>query len=119
MRVFSLGQVLTITTGKMLCRQGVGGIYEILNYMTNDNLFTHQLPRAINECAPYLLKQFPQLAGVDASPVKDEVSLERWLADVMARFGETLEVEPIPQDDHTYRDPVEELREMTNEPPRG
>src|SRR3990167_7087526 len=29
--------------------------------MAGDNLFTHQLPRASDECKPYLLEQFPQL----------------------------------------------------------
>lgn len=57
---FPLGVVLAITTGRLLC--DMGGIYEILNHMTKDDLFTHQLPGASKQCKPVLLAQFPELA---------------------------------------------------------
>lgn len=62
-KTFPLGTVLSITTGYLLAPNGIGGVYEILNFMTGDNLYTHQLPRVGRECAPYLLKQFPALAS--------------------------------------------------------
>lgn len=108
-RTFTLGQVLSVTTGMLCCE--IGGVYEILNYMTRDSLFTHQLPRAMRECGPWLLRQHPALAEVDASGVTPE-NWRDWLAAQEARFGEMLDVEPIPQDDHTRRDPVAELAEM-------
>jgi hypothetical protein len=61
-RTFPLGDVLSVTTGRFLSSRGMGGIYEILNYMTGDNLFTHQLPRAMDECAPWLLRRYPHLS---------------------------------------------------------
>ena len=108
-RDFALGQVLSITTGRLCC--DIGGVYEILNYMTRDNLFTHQLPRAMRECAPWLLRQHPQLGAVDASAVTRE-NWQEWLLSQEARWGTTLSVHPIPQDDHTRRDPIEEAMEM-------
>ena len=33
------------------------GIYDILNFLTGDNLYTHQLPRAMRECEPWLRAQ--------------------------------------------------------------
>ncbi len=49
-KTFPLAQVLSITTGRLFC--DMDGIYEILNFLTNDNLFTHQLPGAANEVKP-------------------------------------------------------------------
>ncbi len=66
---FHLGDVLSITTQRLVSPRHMVGVYDILNFMTGDNLFTHQLPRAANECKPYLLEQFPKLAEVDASGV--------------------------------------------------
>jgi len=56
MRKFHISDILTVTTGKMVSVHNVEGLYDILNYMTEDNLYTHQLPRAMEECEPYLKK---------------------------------------------------------------
>ena len=37
------------------------GSYEILNFLTGDSLYTHQLPRAVRQCEPWLRAQFPTL----------------------------------------------------------
>lgn len=108
---FELGDVLSITTEKLVSRRHVDGVYAILNWMTNDNLYTHQLPRAGKECKPWLLRQHPELRTVDADGVNETNWLD-WLAKQEAAFGATLAVARIPRDDHTYREPLEELREM-------
>jgi hypothetical protein len=100
-RSFHLGDVLSVTTGKLVSPRLIEGVYDILNYMTGDSLFTHQLPRASRECAPWLLRQHPELATVDASGVT-RTTWRRWLAEQIAQFGDSLEVEP----------PLTELREM-------
>lgn len=56
---FTLAQVLSITTERLLC--DIGGVYEILNHITGDSLFTHQLPRAGRFAAPLLLELYPEL----------------------------------------------------------
>lgn len=58
---FSLGDVLSITTGRLLSERRIDGVYDILNWMTGDDLFTHQLPRAGKACQPWLVEQYPQL----------------------------------------------------------
>jgi hypothetical protein len=113
MRRFHLGDVLSITTGRLVSPSHIDGVYAILNYMTRDNLFTHQLPRASKECAPWLLRQHPKLAEVK---VPDEFSgkahVDEWLAEQVKGYGETLEIQPIPQDDHDRKNPLTELEEM-------
>lgn len=112
-KTFPLGTVLSITTGIMLAPNGVGGIYEILNHMAGDNLYTHQLPRAMRECAPYLLKQFPQLAKVDASAVKQD-NWADFMNDLSQRYPAEFAVEPLPPGEHYEIDPVSELAEMVH-----
>lgn len=64
---FPLAQILTITTGRLLCP--IDGVYEILNHITGDSLFTHVLPRAGKFAKPILLEAYPELAaaGTDAA----------------------------------------------------
>lgn len=118
-RTFHLGDVLTITTGALVSPRHMDGVYDILNWMTGDDLMTHQLPRASNECHGPLLAQHPDLAAVvlpesfgsrDVDQVKANV--ERWLAEQVARFGETREVAPLDPADHTQMDPFTEMRKV-------
>jgi hypothetical protein len=114
-RQFHIGDILTITTGRIVSPRMMDGVYDILNFMTADKLYTHQLPRAMEECKPYLLKQYPQLAEVEIPDFK-KVGVWAWLFEQGVKYGEHFDVEPIPQDDHTFRDPIEELLEMTSKP---
>lgn len=108
---FTLGQVLSVTTEKLLCP--VGDLYKILNHMTGDSLYTHQLPRASRECAPYLLKQFPQLAAVNAESVTTE-NWAVWLHDQVIEHGNEFEVAPLPEHAHEFIDPISELAEKVH-----
>lgn len=109
---FHLGDALSITTGNLVSPSGIGGVYAILNWMTQDNLFTHQLPRAIVECRPWLLRQHPVLETITVPDFGSPDEVAPWLDEQVARVGEHLDVAPIPVDDHTHRDPLEELAEM-------
>lgn len=109
---FHLGDILSITTGRLVSPTLIEGVYGILNFMTNDDLFTHQLPRAADECKPYLLRQFPQFADIDASVINRE-NWRTWLAEQVKRYGELFDVQPIPMDDHNVIDPFVEFKQMT------
>ena len=115
MKKFHLGDVLSITTGRLVSPRGIDGVYDILNHMTGDNLFTHQLPRASDECKPFLAKQFPQLAEINASGVNPQ-NHKTWLAEQVAKYGEEFEVEPIPADAHEVKNPMVEAAEMMGGP---
>lgn len=131
-RRFHLGDVLSITTGRLVSPRHMDGVYDILNFMTGDNLFTHQLPRACDECKPYLLKQFPQLntAFIQSAcrtldrevenrdsrdPENGEpmpLNITAWLEELTTRYGEYLEVETIPKEAHEKKNPLAEMQEM-------
>jgi len=109
-RDFHITDILTVTTGNLVSSRHMDGVYDILNYLTGDNLFTHQIPRALTECAPPLLRQHPQLAAADTSGVTPE-NLPVRTAEWVAAFGEMLPVAPLPQGAHEFIDPILELAE--------
>jgi hypothetical protein len=110
------------------------GIYEILNFLTGDNLFTHQLPRAMRECEPWLKTQFPYLmpeapemaellkillvmiesatAAQIEKACRDWVTLVRSKAKPATVLPEELPVYEMGTDMHTRIDPLEELEAM-------
>jgi hypothetical protein len=128
---FHLGDVLSITTSRLVSPRHIDGVYDILNFMTGDNLFTLQVPRASDECNPYLVEQFPQLAAAKmASAIAEldntlksksgkaetEKAVTDWLAKQVAKYGEMFAVKPIPTDAHEVKNPIAEAAEMMGGP---
>lgn len=131
---FPLRVVLTVTTGRLLTASnehgnGIEALYEILGWMTNDTPYTHQLPRFINECKPWLLKWFPELAEADKHLEKldsvlgeidrdkrDDIELALccWLGILQELCGlkQFYDVPRIPAGEHTAMDPLAELVAM-------
>jgi hypothetical protein len=109
-RRFDLGDILSITDGRLVSPRHIEGVYDILNWMTGDNLFTHQLPRASRECKGPLLAQHPQLANVEF-PDSFHGSMDAvlaWLDGQKLIYGATLPVAPLAKGQHEQRDPIEE-----------
>jgi hypothetical protein len=130
MREFDLSDILTVTTGKLVSTRHIDGVYDILNYMTGENLFTHQLPRASDECKPRLVRQYPHLSeeslkeeltilSLLLKDCFDETSRKQvvndWLKELKGRFGETLPVEPLGTS--VFINPIIELDQMINKMP--
>lgn len=109
-KLFHLGDILSITTGRLVSKNNIGGVYEILNFMTSDNLFTHQLGRASDECKPALLAQHPQLATVTGEEVTAE-NFNGWFEAQCAEYGNALMVQKLPAHAHEFIDPMSELAE--------
>lgn len=105
----TIGQVLTAGTGRLCC--DIGGLYEIMNYLTGDNLYTHQLVRAYNVCAPWVKSQCPWLAQIDESGCTPE-TWRAWIADLAERFGAEHELQPLPPGIWESQDPIAELTRM-------
>jgi hypothetical protein len=112
-RRFDLADVLTVTTGRLLCP--IGHVYAILNYLTGDNLFTHQLPRAQASCQPALLEQHPALVGVAVPEIHDEAGAQAFVAAQARIFGATLAVTPLAW--WVPRDPLAELADIAGDRP--
>ena len=137
---FPLRDVLSVATGRLLTEprcpddNGIEDLYKILDWMTNDSNFTHQLSRAGRECQLWLLRWFPELAEADAliprldaaldtndplCATKDHKAVHQaiiapWLESVSAETSckTYYDVPRIPADDHDRNDPVAEAIEM-------
>jgi hypothetical protein len=106
---FDLADILSISTGRLLSHEGIGGVYKILNFMTDDNLFTHQLPRAAKETAPELLHQLPWLAEITFR--EGMTNIPGWLAHIEDVYGKRHTLTS-GVSDHVVKDPLTELAEI-------
>lgn len=134
-QTFPLRVLLTVTTGYLLTEgkadrdNGIGDLYTILGWMTNDSPMTHQLTRFGEECKPWLLQWFPDLAlySQQASlssldrwlktcrPGHAAEGIKMWLAEMKMMFPhipDSYDVPRIPKGDHTIKSPAAELAEM-------
>jgi hypothetical protein len=124
---FHLGDILSVSHDRLVSPTLMDGVYKILNFMTGDELFTHQLPRATRECRPHLKRQLPfldspeidfaeaelgELLNTPSGKRDPESVVKGWLVKLVAKYGETHPVEPIPADGHERRNPLTELAEM-------
>ncbi len=126
-RSFPLRVLLTVTTGRLLTKSkgdrnnGIGDLYELLGYMTDDSPMTHQLGRFAEECKPWLLRWFPEL--VDYSRIVEEFFVT--FADapkdkrpfliegmILGLGKQDYDVPKIPAADHESKDPYDELVAM-------
>lgn len=125
---FHVRDLLTVTTGRLLTKPDVDGngienLYQLLGWMTNDEPFTHQLPRFAEECKPWLLRWFPELSQAKVEDLDLALSvpgvspldaIEKWLLDLQTVAGlkAMYDVPRIPADDHDRKNPLAELVEM-------
>ena len=112
---FHIGDILSVTTGYLVSPRLIEGVYDILNWMTGESLFTHQLPRVGEEARPVLLAAHPQLAEADvfaANVTKD--NWQNFIAKMVEKFGETLPVPKLNANQHERIDPLSELAEKVS-----
>lgn len=126
-KTFPLRVLLTVTTWRLLTKSkgprdnGIGDLHELLDWMTGDSAFTHQLGRFAGECGPWLLRWFPELAAVDLGRLDallaehgGESGVEAWVSELEAdpRLKAEYVVPRIPADDHERKNPLDELVQM-------
>ena len=124
-KTFTLRDILTVTTGRLLTKRisetdnGIINLYIILEHMTGEPPFTHTLGRFSNECKPFLLKWFPELDNADVTEL-DKIKntqdgwMEKWLTRCVTEWGMSTEysVRQIPKKSHAIKNPISELAEM-------
>ena len=129
---FPLRVILTVTTYRLLTESksprdnGIGDLYKLLGWMTNDTPFTHQLSRLVKECQPWLLRWFPEIEIASVCMTNLDKWLNRartcpdegvklWLAELQMTWPaikDEYDVPRIPQDDHEHKNPYDELVTM-------
>ena len=111
---FHLGDVLSVVVNVLVSRRRLVGTNILLEFMVKDNRFKeHPLfsKPIMSMCQMCLLMQFPQLATGEIASVANELTsklesrtadedqeeiIEKWLAEQVAKYGETLMVKPLP-----------------------
>lgn len=112
-RIFDISDVLSVTTGRMVSIRHMDGVYDILSFLMGATIYTHQVPRAMDQCAPLVLAQYPQLSAVQMpDEFDDNAHVGRWLAVQMRCFGTTFSLTPVPPAQRVVLDPLEELRAL-------
>ena len=121
-KAFHLGDLLSVTTGRLVSPNHIGGVYDVCDFVTGESHMTHQLPRVSREVVtPWLLEQYPWLADIevpefdiprDASQEDAGRIVAEWLAGPVAQYGEMHEVTAVPFGTYVGRDPIAELQEM-------
>jgi hypothetical protein len=108
---FDIGTILSISHDHLLT--DIGSVYKILNFMLDENLFTHQLPRAGKFCRPFVLQQYPQLE--DWNILDKQVNKDNWkemVEKAKQMFGSELDIEKLPSGVFNHKNPTEELADM-------
>ncbi|MFZ3473103.1 hypothetical protein ACODT3_10785 [Streptomyces sp. 4.24] len=105
-RMIPLADVLSVTTGRLLSRRHVDGIYDLLRHMTGQDVYTHQLGKIADACMPDLVKQHPFLADLKPPAGLDAPDLMAWLVEAERVHGEEIELKPLATWQH--RDPIED-----------
>jgi len=118
-KAFHLGDVLSVTTGILVSPKGMGGVHELLDFMTGDVLMTHQLPRAVEVCGPELIARHPSLDVATPTAFAGEPDVLAWLDRRVAELGEYLLIWPLAPEEGqwVHMDPLVEWQAMRGDPP--
>ena len=126
-KTFTIDDILTVTTGRLISRRHIDSVYDLCGFMLHEQLFTHQLSRACKECLPELARQLPHIAAnstldgivndaCDAIPEGDReagnAAIAALVEKLIERCGEFHEVHDMPANEDGPRDPIQELADM-------
>ena len=103
---FDLGTILTVTTAKCRLFTKIENLYKILNYLTGEDIFTHQIPRAHEIARPYVLSLYPNLKGVGEDVVIESYEdVVTFLNEQKKIYGDKFILSPI-QKGYSYIEPT-------------
>lgn len=112
-RTFPIASVLSTVTGVLV--SPIGGVYEVLNWMTGESVFTHQIPRISREAQPVIVAMHPQLQqAIDESKQVTADNWQSWLTTWTDRYGPEIAVPKMTADQHERIDPMSELAEKVH-----
>lgn len=112
-KAFPTADVLSTITGRLM--GGIGGVYQVLEFMTGGSVWTHQIPRISREAAPVVVAMHPTIAQAceEAEHVTPD-NYKRWLAVWLDRYGPEMAVPRMSADEHESIDPLSELAEKVH-----
>lgn len=110
---FPTQDVISAITGYLI--GDMGGVYQVLNWMTDSSVYTHQIPRISREAWPAVLALHPHLAVLEAeaSQVTPDNVLT-WRDAWIDRYGPEIAVPRLTDAQHERIDPLSELVETVH-----
>jgi len=110
--VFDIGDLISVATGRLVSRDHISGVHRILDHLTGDVLFTHQLPAAMEAVQAGLVNQHPWLAEVVVpETVCDEATASAFVNEMAAKYGAEHVVRAVPEAWGRH-DPLADLQSM-------
>lgn len=104
---FPTADVLSTVTGMLMA--DISGVYEVLNWMTGESVFTHQIPRISREAVPVMLAMHPNLQqAIDESDQVNRKTVAHWRQIWEDRYGPTIAVPKFTIETHERTDPMSE-----------
>jgi hypothetical protein len=104
---FPTVDVLSTVTGRLIGK--IDGVYEVLNWMTGESVFTHQLPRISREAQPVMIGTHPALQqAIDEAEQVTPENWETWRDLWLERYGPTMAVPKMNHHEHERIDPMSE-----------
>lgn len=95
-RSFHIGDILSITTGRLVSPTGMDGVQAVLNFMTSDDLTVTELLEAAPTVRPAIRTQLPWTAEVvTPDEFTDEAHVDAFVAEMAAMFGEQHKLTPV------------------------
>ena len=114
-KTFPVDAVMSTVTGILVAESGIGCVYEVLNWMTGESVYTHQIPRISREAVPVMLALYPDMqAAIDEAEQVNADNWRDWLAIWKARYGEQIAVPVMNIAEHERIDPMSELVEKVS-----
>ena len=88
-------------------------LYDILNYLSSDEIYTHQIPRVMKVAKSYVLEKYPQLDGVGKVVViNNEQDVKTFIDEQKNIYGDSFGLSPMPNEMYQHIDPIDEIIEM-------
>ncbi len=110
---FPTADVLSTITGRLLA--SINGVYQVLNWMTGESVFTHQIPRISREAVPVVLALHPTIQkAIDEADQVNRENYKHWLQVWEDRYGPTIAVPKFSADTHERIDALSELAEKVH-----
>lgn len=116
-KLFHIGDILSVTTGILVSPRKIEGVYDILNWMTGESLFTHALPRVADEAKPVLERALPWLKTISGKGI-GKGNWQPWLAALELEHGSMHPIPKFSQGQHIQRGPLAEFEAATDGKPR-
>lgn len=109
-KTFPSIDVLSTVTGRLM--GDIRGVYQVLNWMTGESVFTSQIPHIRLEAVPVLIARHPALQqAVDEAEQVNGENYTTWRDVWLDRYGPEIAVPKFNADQHEYREPLSELAE--------